>query len=268
MSIAYVKATPDSTVALREGTMSTPVDPPDPDRFYASVRATIDAVAVDGLPHTVTRTLERICHAATRRLDLTGSAVNLMSAEGADGVVAFSGPRARELAEIEFTVGEGPGIEAYMSRRPVLVADLAQSDRRWPGYISAAQSADLAAVFAFPLHIGAVGFGVLELYADEPGALDADQTAMAATYAQVGTETLLDGQATTADGRLVPSLATALDYRSEIAQAQGMVMVDLGVSLSEALVRLRAHAFIHDEPLISVARKVIDGYVLPGHNDA
>jgi hypothetical protein len=248
--------------------MSAPVDPQDPHRFYAEVRATIEAVPVNGQPRTVTTTLERICHAATQQLELLGSAVNLISAGGPDGVVASSGPRARELAELEFTVGEGPGIEAFRSRRPVLVADLAKSDGRWPGYTSAAQSADLAAVFAFPLHIGAVGFGVFELYADAPGALDTDQTATAATYAQIGTETLLDGEATTVDGRLVPSLATALDYRSEIAQAQGMVMVDLGISLSEALVRLRTHAFTHNEPLISVARKVIDGYVLPGHDDA
>jgi hypothetical protein len=150
-----------------------------------------------------------------------------------------------------------------------LVADLrAKSESRWPGYTSAARSADLAAVFAFPLHIGAVGFGVLELYADQPGTLDRDKTAAAATYAQIGTETLLDGEATTADGKLTPSLATALDYRSEIAQAQGMVMVDLNVSLSEALVRLRAHAFTFDEQLIEVARNVIDGYVLPGKDDA
>lgn len=248
--------------------MSTPVEPLDPHRFYAAVRATIDAVPVDDQPRTVTRTLELICHAATQRLELMGSAVNLMSAGGPDGVVASSGSRARELAELEFTVGEGPGIEAFRSRRPVLVADLAMSDGRWPGYTSAAQSADLAAVFAFPLNIGAVGFGVLELYADMPGALDTDQTATAATYAQIGTETLLDGEATTIDGKLVPSLATALDYRSEIAQAQGMVMVDLRVSLSEALVRLRTHAFTHEEPLISVARRVIAGYVLPGPDDA
>jgi hypothetical protein len=156
-----------------------------------------------------------------------------------------------------------------MARRPVLVADLrGRANTRWPGYASAALRADLAAVFAFPLHIGAVGFGVLELYADQPGTLDTNQVAAAATYAQIGTETLLDGEATTADGLLVPSLATALDYRNEIAQAQGMVMVDLGVSLAEALVRLRAHAFTHEEPLIVVARKVIDGFVLAGQDDA
>ena len=249
--------------------MSAPADPLEPQLLYAEVRATIDGLPVNGQPLNMTTSLERLCHAATLQLKLMGSAVNLMSAGGADGVVASSGPRARELAEIEFTVGEGPGIEAFMARRPVLVADLRErANTRWPGYTSAALSADLAAVFAFPLHIGAVGFGVLELYADRPGALDTDQTAAASTYAQIGTETLLDGEATTADGRLVPSLATALDYRSEIAQAQGMVMVDLGVSLSEALVRLRAHAFTHEEQLIEVARKVIAGYVLSGQDDA
>lgn len=248
--------------------MSAPVDPSYPQGFYAAVRASIDALPVEVVSSTVSATLERICHAAALELEPLISAVTLMSAGEAGGVVAASGTRARELAEIEFTVGEGPGTEAFRSRRPVLVADLAGDEGRWPGYTSAAQSADLTAVFAFPLHIGAVGFGVLELYADEPGGLDINQTASAATYAQICTETLLDGEATMADGQLVPSLATALAYRSEIAQAQGMVMVDLGVSLSEALVRLRAHAFTHEEPLIWVARKVIDGYVLPGHDDA
>ena len=240
------------------------MEPQDPLRRYAEVRATIDGLAVDSRPASVATSLERLCHAAASQLELSGSAVNLMSSDGPDGVVASSDARARELAELEFTVGEGPGIEAFMVRRPVLVPDLRRlSEDRWPGYTSAALDADLAAVFAFPLHIGAVGFGVLELYADEPGTLDPDQSATATTYAQIGTETLLDGEATTDDGRLVPSLATALDYRGEIAQAQGMVMVDLGIGISEALVRLRSHAFAHDEPLISVARKIINGFVLP-----
>jgi hypothetical protein len=265
----YVLATQRTSVAPEEGTVSAPVDPPQTGRLYAEIRATVDSIGVDGRTSTLTGSLERLCDAAASRLDLLGSAVNLMSAGGADGVVAASDAHSRELAELEFTVGEGPGIEAFTARRPVLVPDLrAQSPDRWPGYTSAALEADLAAVFAFPLHIGAVGFGVLELYADEPRALDPDQAATATTYAQIGTETLLDGEATTLDGGLVPSLATALDYRGEIAQAQGMVMVDLDVSLSEALVRLRAHAFTHDEPLISLARRVIDGYVLPRPEDA
>lgn len=243
--------------------MSAPVDPSEPGRLYAQVRANIDGLPMNGRPASLAGTLGRLCDAATLQFELLGSAVNLMSADGADGVLASSDARAHELAELEFTVGEGPGIEAFLSRRPVLVPDLrAATGDRWPGYTSAALDVDLEAVFAFPLHIGAVGFGVFELYADQPRGLDPVQAATASTYAQIGTETLLDGEATI-DGRLAPSLASALDYRGEIAQAQGMVMVDLGVTISEALVRLRAHAFTHDEPLIHLARRVIDGFVLP-----
>ena len=42
-----------------------------------------------------------------------------------------------------------------------------------------------------------------------------------------------------------------------------MVMVDLGISLGEAMARLRAHAFANGLPLSDLARSVIDGYVLP-----
>ena len=261
-------ATRTTSVAPEEGIVSAPAGPAEPGHLYAEVKASIDGLP-EGGRGTMARSLERLCHSAKLQLELAGSAMNLMSAGGADGVVASTDAWSRELAELEFTVGEGPAIEAFTTRRPVLVPDLkASSQDRWPGYTSAALDAHLAAVFAFPLHIGAVGFGVLELYADEPGSLDPDQTARASTYAQIGTETLLDGDSTTVDGHLVPSLASALDYRAEIAQAQGMVMVDLDVSLSEALVRLRAHAFTHDEPLISLARRVIGGFVLPRPEDA
>ena len=50
---------------------------------------------------------------------------------------------------------------------------------------------------------------------------------------------------------LVPAL--------EVYQAQGMVMVDLGVSLAEALVRLRAHAFVEGRPVGDVARDIVAG---------
>ena len=38
-----------------------------------------------------------------------------------------------------------------------------------------------------------------------------------------------------------------------------MVMVDLGVSLAEALVRLRAHAFVEGRPVADVARDIVAG---------
>jgi AmiR/NasT family two-component response regulator len=45
--------------------------------------------------------------------------------------------------------------------------------------------------------------------------------------------------------------------RAEVYQATGMISVQLGVSLEEALVRLRAHAFAASTPLDDVAGNVV-----------
>ncbi|HEX8766722.1 MAG TPA: ANTAR domain-containing protein, partial [Jatrophihabitans sp.] len=52
-------------------------------------------------------------------------------------------------------------------------------------------------------------------------------------------------------------ISAALPYRPEIFQAQGMVKVQLGIDLGQAMVRLRAYAFAADSTLADVAREVV-----------
>ncbi|MGI9084362.1 MAG: GAF and ANTAR domain-containing protein [Aeromicrobium sp.] len=230
---------------------------------YADARAQIVGEPADGMDGVV-GLLHRLCRGLTADLDMWGAAVNLMSATGSDGVAAASDDRSRDADDLQFTTGEGPCHDAFASRRPVLTPDLRSvPGDRWPGYASAALSSGVGAVFAFPLFVGAVGFGVLGVYADGPGSLTSKQETVALTYAQIATEILLDGKLTTAGGELEPGLSTALDYRAEIHQAQGMVVVDLRVKPAEALARMRAHAFAHDKPLIDLARDIIGGFELP-----
>jgi hypothetical protein len=213
--------------------------------------------------------LDRLCRAATSSLPVDGAVVHLMSSAAGEGVVAASGRTARELGELEFAHGEGPALEATALRRPVLVPDLGvHHASRWPGYTSSARERNVGAVFALPLHRGAVAFGALELYAAAAGPLDAADTGLALAFAGIGTQTLLDNTIVGPDGELEPGLALAMDRRGEIAQAQGMVMVDLRVSLAEALARMRAHAFATEVSLHEMARQVIGGYLLPGAPDA
>jgi len=208
--------------------------------------------------------LQQLCRTLTTDLAVMGVAVNLMSIAGSDGVVAASDDRSRDVDEIQFATGEGPCHDAYAARRPVLTPDLRSvTHGRWPGYSSAAIESGVAGVFAFPLHVGAVVLGVLDVYTDQPGSLSQEQVAAALTTAQRATEILLDGNLVTASGRLDRDLSTVLDHRVEIYQAQGMVVVDLGVDLAEALARMRAHAFGNEIPLLDLARDIIAGLVLP-----
>ncbi len=208
--------------------------------------------------------LQQLCRTLATDLAVMGVAVNLMSTAGSDGVVAASDDHSRDVDELQFATGEGPCHDAFASRRPVLTPDLRSvADGRWPGFTSAAFESGVGAVFAFPLHVGAVVLGVLDVYADRPGSLSQEQVAAALTTAQLATEILLDGDLLTSDGRPDRDLSTALDHRAEIYQAQGMVMVDLGVDPVEALARMRAHAFGNERSLIALARDIITGFVLP-----
>ena len=229
---------------------------------YTSARTDI-AAGDPGELLGVVGLLHGLCTALTVNLAVMGVAVHLMSAGGSDGVAAASDDRCRSVEELQFTTGEGPCLEAFAARRPVLAPDLlSETGGRWPGYASAALLSGVAAVFAFPLHVGSVAFGVLDVFSDHPGSLTAEQETLASTYAQIATEIMLDGELTTIEGELDPALSSALDDRAQIHQAQGMVVFDLGVDPAEALARMKARAFSGDEALIDLAREIISGFNL------
>ncbi len=239
---------------------------------YGDLRETalalIRAQPADQQLEGVTRSLERLCRVLALRLDLLGVVVRLAASDAGTGVVVAPSGAASALADLEVTAGEGPARTASAVRRPVLVTDLqGPAAAGWPGFCHLASDAGLAAVFAFPLGVGAVGFGTLELFSSSACALPRDDLALVRAFAELATEVLVDGDLTAADGNLSSSLARAFDYRAEIAQAQGMVMVDLGVTLAEAMARLRAHAFASGEPLLTLARRVVDGYSIPAEDD-
>ena len=219
--------------------------------------------AQNGKPAEMVEQLERLCRAAVHNLGAVGVTVSLMSDSGSAGAVAGSDERSIRIDELQFTLGEGPSHDAFVRRRPVLTADLQSPDgQRWPGYGAAAQEAGVRGVFALPLNIGAAAFGVLNIYRSRPGPLLSQELAMAMTFAEMATEVLLnaDGASQERDPNL--GVETVLNYRAEIYQAQGAVMVQLGVTLAEALVRMRAHAFVHDVTLADLASGIMAGHIV------
>jgi hypothetical protein len=201
--------------------------------------------------------LRRICFAAVEALSASGSGISVMTADGIRGVCAASDPVSERVEELQFTLGEGPCIDAFAARRPVLTADLsAGGDRRWPVYTPAAQDAGVRAVFAFPLQVGAARLGVMDVFRDRTGPMSGTELQLAFTFAELTVEVLLDlqqGEAAADDD------ATFLDVgrRAELFQAQGMVMMQLGVSIGEALVRMRAYAFAENRRIEDVAHDIV-----------
>ena len=60
-----------------------------------------------------------------------------------------------------------------------------------------------------------------------------------------------------ADDSDAPWLDPGLGSHAQIHQATGMVLAQLGIDATQALARLRAHAFTHQQLLLQVADDVV-----------
>ncbi len=206
-----------------------------------------------------------VCAAAVAAVEVTGAWLSAARGAEAGHLMRVSDEVGEQLAELHLTLGQGPCLDAAASGGPVLASDLAggESGRRWPVFALAARQAGAAAIFAFPLRIGAIRAGVLGLYRERPGPLTAFQLGDALIFADTATLLLLDAQDQAGgDDLAVPAgpggqPADLALRRAEIDQATGMLTEQLGVGIGDAFVRLRAYAYARDLRLTDVARDIV-----------
>jgi hypothetical protein len=211
-----------------------------------------------GRTSTAEQVLQRLCAALIAALPVDGAGVALMTAAGHGGLLVASDAPAASMEDLQETLGEGPCLDASRGGTPVLLPDLVQSGtNRWPTFTMSAADAGIAAVFAFPLQVGAIRLGVLDLYRRTTGSLDRLELAEALDFASAATTILLELQQGTPIGQLHPLRADAADGHREIHQATGMVSVQAAVGLTEALLLLRARAYATERPLFDIASDVV-----------
>jgi GAF domain-containing protein len=202
--------------------------------------------------------VDRVCAAGIGLLGLSGCAISLMVDGRLEGSAGVSDAGIAVVQELQLELGEGPCVDAWDRDEPVGAADLADpTGTRWPLFSRAAVGEGVRAVFAFPLHQGAIRIGVLVLYRAEPGALSAEEWARGAVLADLAGQIVLALQAGARDGEVHELLADEPPHWAEVHQATGMISVQLGVPIDEAFVRMRAHAFAQRRPLREVARDVV-----------
>ncbi|MEV6624404.1 ANTAR domain-containing protein [Amycolatopsis sp. NPDC051106] len=201
---------------------------------------------------------QTVCLACVETLEHADAAIlALRGGSRSEEVLGASDPWAARLAELQYTVGEGPGVEAFGSGSPVLVADLSVEQVRWPGFADAALAVGAAAVFAFPLRFGAIKFGTLELVRRRPGGLPSAQRRDAALAADLTTAALLrhSREAERAGHDFAPRPVASFQ---DVNIATGMLAAQLQITLDDAFARLRAHAFGLDRSVRDVARDVLE----------
>ena len=202
---------------------------------------------------------QRLCDVCAEVTGATGAGIMLMSGEIPRGSVCTTDPVSALIEQLQYDLGEGPCVDAYNDDRPVLEPDLANpASARWPAFTEPAVAAGVSAVFGFPLQVGAVRLGALNLYSDVPGPLTDDQHADALVMAGIVAQALMLLQAGAPPGTVSTELEANADFQYVVHQASGMVAAQLDVSVGQALIRMRGHAFGNDRPLTDVARDVVD----------
>ncbi len=214
-------------------------------------------LAVAFARETARSSTARLCTACVDVLGVTGAGITIMGGERA-GPICVSDPRVATLEDVQYTIGQGPCLDAFRTGVSVHTPRFdTDASMRWPSFVSLAREAGIGAVFAYPLSAAGAKVGVLTLYQQREGTLSEAQRDDSAALAEVLTETVLSVHDDDPTVTPVPGPDDAGRYRAEIYQAAGMIAIQLGVPVAEALVRIRAHAFASDQTVAETAALIV-----------
>ena len=178
--------------------------------------------------------------------------VSLLRGDRSEALHVGSGPVAEAAQDVEFTVGEGPVHDVAMSGIP-LAADADELWSRWPRFAGGVARYGVHAVAAAPMHTDDGCLGVLTVF--DPPAEQKRSAAMMATVADALVHSSLLSPES-ADPLDLPLLVGA-NHHAIVHQASGMIAEQLGCAADDALVVMRARAFVTDSSLDAIAAEVV-----------
>ena len=200
----------------------------------------------------------RLCDVCAEVTGASGAGIMVMTGDVPLGSLCTTNAVSARLEDLQYMLGEGPCVDAYHEDRPVLEPDLASPETvRWLAFTGAAVEAGARRSSGFPSRSAPARLGALNLYSSRPGPLTDDQHADALVVAELAAEAVLVMQHHAPPGTLADQLVVSANLQSVVHQAAGMVAVQLDVSVIQALIRLRAHAFANDALLANVAEDVV-----------
>jgi hypothetical protein len=200
----------------------------------------------------------RLCGSFVDALFVSGASIAIFGRDGRQSTICATGPIAARGETLQFELGEGPHWEALATGVPVLCPDLcAGTQSEWPVFRAAAQEIGMGAVFAFPMKMGAVTIGAVDLYCAKPRRLDTHQVSLATSMAARSAASAVREAMRTAEEGFSGEHERAPALRREVHQATGMIQAQLDTTATDAFAQLRAHAFATGISIDQIAREVI-----------
>lgn len=170
---------------------------------------------------------------------------------------AGSSQRALDLDHVEQTLGDGPCIRALREMSAVVIDDVS-TDPRWPAYNKALAAANVHSSLGVPLEISGESRAALNFFATKPRAFTADVYEKALGFAAAAHNTLhLSVRINTAQSR-AEDLEAALESRTAINLACGVIMAQNRCTQAEAMEILTRVSSNRNRKLRDVATELIE----------
>ncbi|MFI8565480.1 GAF and ANTAR domain-containing protein [Rhodococcus sp. NPDC078407] len=206
---------------------------------------------------------------------LTRAAVDVAGVDGGAVSLLVDGAVARDLLyatdsdavridELQFTVGEGPCLDAFNTDTTIAIPDLTDpaGTHRWPTFASDVV-AELGAhsLMAVPITAHGAAVGVLELHRRTPGPYSLTQVEAARAIATALGPVILSELVPLGPSRTPSPGPPAGNYRmarGDINVAIGMLSTRLSVPINDAAASLRAHAYARSTSISSIAHDIVN----------
>ena len=202
--------------------------------------------------------LDTLAEHAVRVSGAAAAGLLLSDHHGRLQLMAATGENARSLELYQLQNSEGPCLDAFRLREPVVNADLAHAGGRWPRFAPHAIEAGYRSVHAFPMRLRDQTIGALNLFGAEDHRFSPDEVRVVQAFADIATIGLLQQRSIANAEGMTEQLQVALNSRIVIEQAKGAFAQRNGISVDEAFRRLRQEARTSQQKLTEVCAEVLD----------
>jgi len=195
-----------------------------------------------------------------RGLTVDGASVATLGSPFGSETVSSSDALGQRLDELQFDLGEGPCWDSLAALTPVIEPDIrSRPRRRWPAFSEAIQELDLGAMFVFPLSIGPLRLGAVDLYTLRPHELSDAEQGRAQVMADLVSKHVLRQALVEAGVDPDEERRESRYTRRAVHQATGMVIAQLETTPEDAHLLLQGHAFATGRSMREVADEVLSG---------
>lgn len=161
-----------------------------------------------------------------------------------------------QLDGSQYTNGEGPCLQAARTGEVVHIQDMV-NDNRFPSFATDATRLGILSSISFPLLVGEMSIGALNLYGRELDAFDESSRHLALRFARQAAATLANAEIHERTVTLITQLNEAMGSRSVIDQARGIIMAATGCSAQEALDSLREQSQHENRKVRDIASELV-----------